>query len=294
MVRTDAGPRRRALAAGGAAVAALGAAVGVASLTGTDQTDAAPPAGATFVRAESDGGVWVVTRSDGTTLTVDPDLDGAEAPGLSPDGRWLSYARGPEPARILTLYLLRSDQTEPRAASRVAATQGFAHQWSPDSALVLVPVADGDVNLVDTATSLVGHWGAPGTPTGFVDDDSLGWLRSQGERGDAGLTWVVTDLETTPERSLRLQVDRGTLDPAGSPHLMLRQASLSPDGSRVAALLANHRGQARVLVFSTDAGELLERRDPTGTEVVLDCPFRWESGSAVLPRHGEGCVVEPG
>ena len=107
------------------------------------------------------------------------------------------------------------------------------------------------------------------------------------------MCWEVTDLEMTPERSLPIQMHAGILNPPDRPRLKVEQASLSPDGSRVAALLANHRGQARVLVFSTTDGVLIERQDSTDSELQLDCPFRWESGSALLPRPGETCVVEP-
>jgi hypothetical protein len=169
----------------------------------------------------------------------------------------------------------------------------FAHQWSPDSKLVLVPVADGDVNVFDTDTMLGSDQASPGTAAGFVDNDSLGWITAQGSTDEDGLTWEVTDLKMTPERSLQLQVDRGILNPPHTPQLMLEQASLSPDGSRVAALLANPVGPARVLVFSTADGAFIERRDTTKSELQLDCPFRWHSGLALLPRPGQDCVVEP-
>jgi hypothetical protein len=97
----------------------------------------------------------------------------------------------------------------------------------------------------------------------------------------------------TPERSLQLQVDRRILNPPRTPQLMLQQGSLSPDGSRVAALLANHLGQARVLVFSTADGVLIERQDTTESELQLGCPFRWNSGLTLLPRPGEDCAVAP-
>ena len=287
--------RRRALAAGLSATAVLALAVGLANLTGTDRAEPAPYPGATFLRAESDGDTWKVTRSDGTTLTLDPkdDFPGATL-GLSPDGRWLSYAQGPESGAILNLYLLRSDQIEPHRASQIGATWGFPHQWSPDSKLVLVPVVDGDVNVVDTDARRVNHHqSSPGAATGFVDEDSLGWITAQGSAGNEALTWEVTDLEMTPERSLPLQMHPGILNPPDRPRLKVEQASLSPDGSRVAALLANQRGLARVLVFSTTSGELVDRQDSTESELQLDCPFRWESGSAMLPRPGETCVVEP-
>lgn len=47
------------------------------------------------------------------------------------------------------------------------------------------------------------------------------------------------------------------------------------------------------LVLSTAVGELVERRDSTESELRPDCPFLWESDSAVLPRPDEDCVVEP-
>lgn len=286
--------RRRALAAGLSAAAVVGLAVGLTNLTGSDQAEPAPSPGATFVRAESDGNTWTLLRSDGTTLTLDPKIDfPGPTFGLSPDGRWLSYAQGPESGAILTLYLLRSDQVESDRAAQVGATVGFAHRWSPDSHLVLVPVADGDVNVVDADADLVTHQYPPGSAAGFVDDDSLGWVAAEGPRGDAGLTWEVTDIEMSSERSLALQVDPGILNPPDWPQLMIEQASLSPDGSRVAALLANHRGQARLLVFSTADGVLIKRQDSTESELQFDCPFRWESDSALLPRPGENCVVEP-
>jgi hypothetical protein len=286
--------RRRVLAASLSVVAVLGLAIGLQNLSGTTQTEPAPFPGATFVRAERVGDNWEVLRSDGTTLTLDPQLDYESATlGLSPDGRWLSYAQGPESGGILDLYLLRSDQTEPVRASQVYAHWGFAHAWSPDSRLVLVPVPDGDVNVVDTNAELITHQGPPGAAAGFTDDDSLGWIRAEGSRGDEGLMWQVTDLDLASERSLPLQADQAILNPPGWPQPFLEQASLSPDRSRVAALLTN-QDQARLLVFSIADGELIASNDATNEDVNLGCPLRWEARSAVLTRPGETCVVQPG
>jgi hypothetical protein len=290
--------RRRRVAGLGLAAALAGIiAVGVTTLApdaAPDLTGTPPTPGATFVQAERTGETWRVERSDGSFVTIDPRIDVPEAPlGISPDGRWLSFVQGPEQGSIVTLYLLRSDATESREVTEVGgATWGFGHRWSPDSRTLLVPVVDGDVNVVDTDGRLLEHRGNVGEVAGFVDSDSLGWVRARGSYGDQGLTWVVTDLTTTTQGTVRLDVGPELLNPEGWPQLMTRQASLSPSGSRVAVLLSNHRDQARRLVFELDSGALIDREDTSSAATDLECPLRWDGDLPALTEAGQPCVVD--
>lgn len=288
--------RRRMVGAGMAAALVVALTMGVAVLlpgAGPELTSTPPTSGATFVQAERTGQTWRVLRSDGSSVSIDSRIDSPEATlGVSPDGRWLSFVQGPEQGSIVTLYLLRSDETEPREVVEVGgATWGPAHRWSPDSRTLLVPVVDGDVNVVDTDGRLLEHRGNVGEVAGFVDPDSLGWIQARGPRGDRGLTWLVTDLRTNVEETVRLDVGPDLLSPSGWPQLMTRQASLSPTGEHVAVLLANHRDQARLLTFDVGTGALEQSTDTTDAVSDLDCPFRWNDDRPVLSEAGLPCVV---
>ena len=284
--------RRRGAVLVAAVAVAVGAAAGFRALGDTSHVEPAPSPGATFVRADRVGSHWEVLRSNGTRLTLDPQIDfTGPTLGISPDGRWLSYALGPEEGSLLDLYVLRSDETEVVRAPEVAATYGDQHLWSPDGRVVLVPVADGDFNIVDTEGDVLVHDYVPGATAGFTDDDSLGWVRSEGRRGDQGLTWMETTTTMAEERSLSLEVDRATLNPDGWAQLMVRQAVLSPDRSRVATLLTDHRDRGWLLVFDLEDGALLDRRDATGVDRY--CPLRWDAGDVVGTPQGEPCVVVP-
>lgn len=268
---------------------AVGLAAGLPRL-GADSVGSVDFPGATYVEAQRMGDGWQVRRSDGTSLRLDPELeDGRAAVALSPDGRWLSYAQGPAEGGLLALYLQRSDQAEAVRVPRVHAMESFPHRWSPDSSRLLVPVADGDVNLVDTERRLLEHQYPPGSVAGFVDERSVGMVQHVGNHGDEGLEWVVTNLDMSVRDVLPLDVDSTVLDPPGWAQLWTRQASLSPDGSRVAALLGEHRGRLRLLVFSTIDGALIQRRDTTVEEVDPVCQMRWKVESPELARAGDPC-----
>ncbi|MEQ6902047.1 hypothetical protein [Nocardioides sp. YIM 152588] len=251
--------------------------------------------GATYVRAARQEAGWLVERSDGSSFTIDPVEDrSAVALGLSPDGRWLSYLQARRPGGPNDLYLLRSDRTEPERVEGVAAAPGFAHRWSTDSRLVLVPAVDGGVAFVDTDATRVSGPTPPGVTGGFVDTDSIGWVRALGEGGTDGLAWVVTGPGLEPGYDVPLAVGAAELAPAGWSGLAVRQASLAPDGSRLAVLLADDGGRARTLLFSAYDGSLVGSGDGSEASLDLSCPPRWVDGRLEVLRQGEPCVIPVG
>jgi hypothetical protein len=95
---------------------------------------------------------------------------------------------------------------------RVHAMYSVPHRWSPDSSRLLVPVADGDVNLINTDGRLLEHQYPPGSVAGFVDERSVGMIQQLGNHGDEGLEWVVTNLDMSIRDVLPLEVDRTWID----------------------------------------------------------------------------------
>ncbi len=189
-------------------------------------------------------------------------LDWSRAQDLSRDNRLILFDESGEAAGSHSLVYIES--TLDRGIMRLG--EGVAMALSPDGKTTLIASED---RRRLRLTPITGGASSALPETGL----KYQWARyfPDGKR--------LLVLASAPQKGLRLyvqQIDSGVVAPM-SPEMMVRNAAISPDGSRVAVLSPDNQ----LLLYPTDGGspELVPTLEPLA-------PLRWSaSGDGIFVQH---------
>jgi serine/threonine-protein kinase len=234
--------------------------------------------------------IWTMTitpRSTGAAIEAKPLTSGTASfgnPAISPDGRWVAYAR--DEARERNIYVVPYDGGTPR---RIGPTRSdrVTPSWAPDSRRLAFASADsstGGVLIADLAEEGVARRGR--SPLRLVVA-TLAWSSDGGKLllppDDPGRL-VMLDVETNQETSLAPPVTRA----------MLHNHHFSPD--RLHVLLSAGDGYSSTLWLgevSTGRWQRLSGEDWKGMPVLWS-PDGWiylmRGKELWRVRHGGGAA----
>lgn len=239
---------------------------------------------------------WYVVSPSGRLWEI-PAADPAYQPALSPDGRLLAYLdtgagqsfeirnlASDELAATGIVASLRSANAGNRAGSFKLSDQ-MPSYWSPDSSQLLVQVGPrGKVVLVRPDGRITGpiRTGIPAWSAGWVDTETLAWLRFHGDDGADGADVVLTDLDGEVVRTVTLDLPRGV-------ELYGQWGGLvSADGSRI-AVVSSDAPDTEVYTFSLSTGDQIG--EPARGSIASVCTMSWAGDDLRVPLSGDAGVL---
>lgn len=231
---------------------------------------------------ERSGGSWWVASADGRTWRVPQEgMIDSYPPALSPDGRRLGYLADRRTYVIrdlgsgeVTTYPGIADGGTDQARPRWFLASQAPGYWSPSGDRLLVRVGYGADELVldrDGTMTPIRH---AGFPAGWVDDDTLAFLTTDGRGRHPRLE--LAGLDGRDRSSVSLDLPRRT-----SVAISQWSGSISPDGTLLALQDADATGDVRIVQVST--GRVLRHQSAA---VGDTCLVSWRDNEPVLARGG--------
>jgi Tol biopolymer transport system component len=223
------------------------------------------------------GDIFTVDPATGIRQKISSGPDEDQEPRWSPDGTRLAFLRGTRLATALVVVDAMTGETVSVSASQ-AYVDSDTMSWSPDSRMMTIDGADGELNLVDAAT---GSMTTLGLPYAFLD---VYWRPPDGHQ----LLFLGGSNPEAPDISLYVVN-------VGDPRSLQQIARLPPGADVLRPNGWADDGRKVVYTAGADSLRTYVHDVPTAQEVIIEAAFAHVSNDGqrivALDESGRPCVA---